>query len=173
MLTTDQISRMVHNEDCGDATSKPQKPTEITGTFATIESAYCKNNLIGCRISTSGVAQKFLIFSDQEAMPGVRLGDGFIPDIGESIEYRYVPLAAESEYINKLEEAASALVQYEKEIEALKVDLHIEIASASVKDSEIAILQSKLDRLMFEYCPEDMTKEQVNKWGKHQVVFKE
>jgi hypothetical protein len=36
----------------------------------------------------------------------------------------------------------------------------------------IEALQAKLDRLMFEYCPEDMTKEQVNKWGKHQVVFK-
>jgi hypothetical protein len=125
------------NEDCGDAMTKPQNPPEIAGTFVTIEGAYCKNNLLGYRISTSGVARKLLIFSDQGNMPGVRLGDGFVPDLGESIEYRYVPLAAESEYINKLE-----------------------------------ALQAKLDRLMLEYCPENMTKEQVKQWGKHQVVFK-
>lgn len=29
-------------------------------------------------------------------------------------------------------------------------------------------LQAKLDRLMFEYCPEDMTAEQVETWEKHQ-----
>ena len=29
-------------------------------------------------------------------------------------------------------------------------------------------LQAKLDRLMFEYCPEDMTAEQVETWAKHQ-----
>jgi hypothetical protein len=82
MLTTDQISLMAHNEDCGDW-----------------------NDLAYRDIWHKG--------------------------------YMAGALAAESEYINKLE-----------------------------------ALQAKLDRLMFEYCPEDMTKEQVNKWGKHQVVFK-
>ncbi len=29
--------------------------------------------------------------------------------------------------------------------------------------------QAKIDELMLEYCPEDMTKEQLQEWGKHQV----
>ena len=28
--------------------------------------------------------------------------------------------------------------------------------------------QAKIDELMFEYCPEDMTAEQITEWGKHQ-----
>ncbi len=29
--------------------------------------------------------------------------------------------------------------------------------------------QAKIDSLMFEYCPDEMTKDQVNEWSKHQV----
>ena len=32
-----------------------------------------------------------------------------------------------------------------------------------------AELQSQIDELMLEYCPEEMTKEQLDEWGKHQV----
>jgi hypothetical protein len=30
-------------------------------------------------------------------------------------------------------------------------------------------LQAKLDRVMLEYCPDDMTAEQITGWGQHQV----
>jgi len=93
-----------------------------------------------------------------------------------------------------LEEAAVQLAEYEKQTQELQ-DLISEykddwndlgyrdvwhkgyMAGALAAEAEyinkLEALQAKLDRLMFEYCPEDMTKEQVNKWGKHQVVFKE
>lgn len=29
-------------------------------------------------------------------------------------------------------------------------------------------LQAKLDALMFEYCPDEMTPEQIEEWGRHQ-----
>ena len=29
-------------------------------------------------------------------------------------------------------------------------------------------LQAKIDQLMLEYCPEEMTEEQIAEWGKHQ-----
>ena len=32
-------------------------------------------------------------------------------------------------------------------------------------------LQSKVDSLMLEYCPEDMSTEQMEEWAKHQVVI--
>lgn len=33
----------------------------------------------------------------------------------------------------------------------------------------IGAQQAKIDSLMFEYCPEEMTEEQIAEWGKHQV----
>ena len=36
------------------------------------------------------------------------------------------------------------------------------------KDEKIAELQFKIDSLMLEYCPNDMTKEQIKNWEKHQ-----
>lgn len=34
----------------------------------------------------------------------------------------------------------------------------------------IAPVQSKLDEVMLEYCPDEMSPEQVEEWGKHQVI---
>lgn len=36
------------------------------------------------------------------------------------------------------------------------------------KDKEIAAKQAKIDRLMWEYCPQEMTLEQVANWEAHQ-----
>jgi len=36
-----------------------------------------------------------------------------------------------------------------------------------------AALQSKIDSLMLEYCPDEMTEEQIENWEKHQVLFKQ
>jgi hypothetical protein len=32
-------------------------------------------------------------------------------------------------------------------------------------------LQAKIDVLMLEYCPKEMTKEQIEKWEKHQKPY--
>lgn len=37
-------------------------------------------------------------------------------------------------------------------------------------NKEKGALQAKIDQLMLEYCPEEMTPEQIEDWGKHQVV---
>lgn len=37
--------------------------------------------------------------------------------------------------------------------------------------SEIASMQAKIDALMLEYCPDEMTKEQMDNWEKHQKVI--
>ena len=37
------------------------------------------------------------------------------------------------------------------------------------KDGEIRRLQAKIDSLMFEYCPDEMTKEQKEEWGRNQM----
>lgn len=37
------------------------------------------------------------------------------------------------------------------------------------RDDEIKRLQAKVDALMFEYCPDEMTQEQIDEYEKHQV----
>lgn len=36
-------------------------------------------------------------------------------------------------------------------------------------EQEIQSKQAKIDSLMIEHCPDEMTKEQMDNWGKHQV----
>lgn len=50
---------------------------------------------------------------------------------------------------------------------AQRADPNIPILEAAM--DEIASLQAKIDRLMLEYCPDEMTPEQVGEWGNHQV----
>lgn len=37
---------------------------------------------------------------------------------------------------------------------------------------EIGYLQAQIDRLMLEYCPDEMTKKQLDEWGKNQKLSK-
>lgn len=46
-------------------------------------------------------------------------------------------------------------------------------AGAASRDAEIACLQSRIDEFMLEYCPDEMTKEQLDSWAKHQRAVQE
>ena len=46
-------------------------------------------------------------------------------------------------------------------------------AVVAEQQKTIQHLQAKIDSLMLEYCPEDMTAEQVAEWEKHQVPSKQ
>lgn len=39
----------------------------------------------------------------------------------------------------------------------------------AMRHSDLQALQAKIDWLMLEYCPDEMTPEQIEEWGKHQV----
>jgi predicted transcriptional regulator YdeE len=41
----------------------------------------------------------------------------------------------------------------------------------SVLHAELNAKQAKIDSLMEEYCPEDMTDEQIDEWAEHKVVI--
>ena len=41
-------------------------------------------------------------------------------------------------------------------------------AGAASRDAEVAFLQSRIDELMLEYCPNEMTKDQLDNWAAHQ-----
>lgn len=43
-------------------------------------------------------------------------------------------------------------------------------AAQSATTAREAALQAKIDRLMLEYCPEEMTPEQIAEWKKHQMA---
>lgn len=40
----------------------------------------------------------------------------------------------------------------------------------AIWDAAWQMQQAKIDRLMIEYCPDEMTKEQLLEWAKHQRV---
>ena len=56
------------------------------------EIAISKDKIIGWRL-TLGI-DCFLIWRDQTAMPGIRAGKAFIPNIGETIEYKSIYVSA-------------------------------------------------------------------------------
>lgn len=37
-------------------------------------------------------------------------------------------------------------------------------------NQQLAAKQAQIDELMLEYCPDEMTTEQLNEWAKHQVA---
>jgi len=49
------------------------------------------------------------------------------------------------------------------------VKLYDEFQVAKLQ-SELAAKQAKIDALMLEYCPDEMTEEQFVEWSKHQTV---
>jgi len=46
------------------------------------------------------------------------------------------------------------------------------IGHARQLERELAAKQAEIDRLMLEYCPDEMTKEQYEKWANHQFAVK-
>lgn len=67
--------------------------------------------------------------------------------------------------------------------EALRLAQWIEDDVSCEGDAEIAAMlrqlvkevdakQAKIDALMLEYCPEEMTQEQIDNWASHQRVVK-
>ena len=59
----------------------------------------------------------------------------------------------------KRDEQAKRIAELEEQLAAPR---------AEVGTQREAALQAQIDRLMLEYCPEEMTPEQVEEWGKHQ-----
>jgi len=52
---------------------------------------------------------------------------------------------------------------------AIAASFALEQNRAEQAEAREAALQAALDAVMFEYCPESMTKEQVDRWCKHQL----
>lgn len=53
-----------------------------------------------------------------------------------------------------------------KQFEARVYELEAEVAKLKL---EVASKQAKIDELMLEYCPDEMSKEQLDNWAKHQI----
>ena len=63
-------------------------------------------------------------------------------------------------------EQSEAIVRMGARISQLE-NLLIEAAKT---EQQLAAAQAKIDELMLEYCPEEITQEQVAEWEKHQVA---
>lgn len=53
-----------------------------------LELAKSNNKIIGWRLTVNN--KSHLIWRDQEAMPGIRVGQAFVPSINEIIEYEVI-----------------------------------------------------------------------------------
>jgi hypothetical protein len=56
---------------------------------------------------------------------------------------------------------------------ARKQVLGLAEATILTQEQEIAAQQARIDELMFEYCPDEMTPEQIAEYERHQVAVDE
>ena len=56
--------------------------------------------------------------------------------------------------------------KFDADLYALEEEAFIAIEE---KDKRIQELEAKIDSLMLEYCPEEMTQDQIDNWVEHQV----
>lgn len=76
-----------------------------------------------------------------------------------------VPIRVPSSLIVKLLEAVGATGYSDMRAKFLAAAKDV-----GEKFSEIDRLQARIDALMYEYCPDEMTPEQVEAWGTHQAA---
>lgn len=85
--------------------------------------------------------------------------------VGAPVERPVRPLYAERDHMAQGE-------HYLRHIDAMtREGLHDKSAIAgelAARDIEIERLQARLDALMLEHCPDDMTPEQLSNWAAHQ-----
>ena len=53
-----------------------------------------------------------------------------------------------------------------KQFEARVYELEAQVAELKL---ELGVKQARIDELMLEYCPDEMSQEQMDNWAKHQV----
>lgn len=92
--------------------------------------------------------------------------------VGRSIPLFTYPPDAQA----RIAELEKQLAEKDKEIARRvtvdEMNAEIDSSAKAVADHyerKLSAAQSKIDSLMLEYCPEEMTPEQVDEWGKHQV----
>ena len=92
---------------------------------------------------------------------------------GRETGHRFIPVG----YM--MHEAADRVEQLEKQLKAMTEERDCWIANAknlqvgyNELDAKHRAAQAKIDALMLEYCPEEMTPEQTQNWAAHQRPVK-
>lgn len=65
----------------------------------------------------------------------------------------------------------SLIVELEAKIDELEAAWENAANLSNLQGLRITGLQSRVDELMLEFCPEDMTKAQLDNWALHQRAF--
>ena len=76
-------------------------------------------------------------------------------------------MRTEQEYRNL--EAENARLAAEVERLTKEIDSQIPAGVIQKQMKAIATLQARIDELMLEYCPDEMTPEQLDEWARHQI----
>lgn len=106
-----------------------------------------------------------------------KLKDLLVVNLLRSLQDNVEPVAYIDSMISNYPSCIKKL-SYQSESEKLinKLWFPVFAATANIEDiikdfrKENEYLQSKIDELMLEYCPDEMTEEQLNNWKKHQKI---
>ena len=77
-------------------------------------------------------------------------------------------MRTEQEYRNLEAENARLAAEVERLKQELDEALLIHQTDTGT-ESVVATLQARIDELMLEYCPDEMTPEQLDEWARHQI----
>jgi len=109
--------------------------------------------------------------------------DGFDDGKGEKFDELMVEIVALREQVEIANKSADDQMFQKRKAEAENAALRKDASSkwaflewrdrAEKAEAEIAAKQARIDALMFEYCPIEMSLEQIMEWKKHQRPVQE
>lgn len=65
---------------------------------------------------------------------------------------------------------AVRIAKIEAALDTLEEQVQVTLQIANQETIKINAMQAKIDALMLEYCPKEMTPEQITNWGNHQCA---
>ena len=90
--------------------------------------------------------------------------------------YAFMDYISKGKIMNEFEKDYSLLradnTRLAAEVERLKQELDEALLihqTDTGTESVVATLQARIDELMLEYCPDEMTHEQLDEWARHQI----
>jgi len=133
------------------------------------------SHALGCGVEDRGIHDRYEA-AEYGWQDGVDKAAECVPDdIYDAETLRSYALAAQAPLIERIKELEKrsnglsvALAEATEKVDRLSASaLGLEHQNAEL-EKQNAAKQAEIDRLMLEFCPNEMTPEQIEEWGKHQ-----
>lgn len=86
----------------------------------------------------------------------------------DTMKYKWVPMSPTEEMLQAVRDPWDKH-QYDLKL-MIEYETMVKAAPGIEYHKALDYLQSKIDALMLEYCPEEMTQEQLSNWSSHQQL---